>query len=526
MATPVAKIDSPTSAAGQAQALMRQEQANELIFAVVGHVGSGTTAVADQLQALLMDEKEGDKYDVHILKARKVILDWAKIRGKETPPEDKDDLNVVTRLQDLGDDMRKETTDNSVVARALVGEVRARRAERVGASLDDKPIPPDGKPRAYILDSIRHPAEVHLLRHVYQDAFVLIGVVCDEDVRRSRITSKYKNAGEGYAREFMQRDARAKPKYGQRVSDAFHLADYFVDNTVDRKDVKEWDLPDQLSRLRKIITHSEIMRPEISETAMSYAHAAAMRSACLSRQVGAALVDAEGNLIASGTNEVPSPGGGVYGRALHSDQDDRCALFARNDGAFRCSNTTEQNEIISDLIASIPELRDASPERMFLLPLNIRETRIGDLIEFSRAVHAEMDALLSAGRAGTSTVGSKLFVTTFPCHYCARHIVAAGVDEVQYIEPYPKSQAVKLHSDSITTTKVGRKPVSESGGKVLFRPFTGVAPRLYKRAFEKDRDLKNASSGIRELGSPDWGTAWHLRRLGYTELEALLAKPV
>lgn len=526
MASPVAKVLPGSDPGKHAQALMTEEHANELVFAVVGHVGSGTTAVAEQLRALLIDEAEGAKYEVHILKARKAILEWAGEQKKQLPKEDNADLNVVTALQDLGDQMRQETKDNSVVARSLVREIRRKRAESVGTSLDDKPVTPDGKPRAYILDSIRHPAEVHLLRHVYQDAFVLIGVVCDEDVRRQRITEKYKNAGGEYAREFMQRDARAKAKYGQRVSDAFHLADYFVDNTVSRQDVREWSLPEQLSRLRKIITHSEIMRPDMAETAMHYAQAAAMRSACLSRQVGAALVDAEGNLIASGTNEVPAAGGGVYGKSIDSEGDDRCAYSPRAGGGLTCSNTTEQNQIIADLIKAIPELRGAPGDRQFALPLEIRETRIGDLIEYSRAVHAEMDALLSAGRTGTSTVDSKLFVTTFPCHYCARHIVAAGVEEVQYIEPYPKSQAIKLHSDSITTTKKDRVIPPDPGGKVLFRPFTGVAPRLYKRAFEKDRDLKNGSTGARELGTPDWGTAWHLRRVGYTELEALLAKPM
>src|SRR5262249_28612530 len=135
----------------------------------------------------------------------------------------------------------------------------------------------------------------------------------------------------------------------------------------------------------------------------------------------------------------------------------------------------------------------------------LRDGRIGDLLEFSRAVHAEMDALLSAGRKGATTVGSRLFVTTFPCHYCARHIVSAGVDEVQFIEPYPKSQALTLHPDSIQFEKGKRNwfpPSSQrakgersdaegSGevGRVLFRPFTGVAPRMYRRAFQKDREL-------------------------------------
>ena len=126
---------------------------------------------------------------------------------------------------------------------------------------------------------------------------------------------------------------------------------------------------------------------------------------------------------------------------------------------------------------------------------------------------------MSAARQGMSTVGTRLFVTTFPCHNCARHIVAAGVDEVQFIEPYLKSRALPLHGDAITASRSGWRPPSsinsapvvrngkghagdaresqadDKAPQVLFRPFTGVAPRLYRRAFYKDRELKDSASG-------------------------------
>jgi dephospho-CoA kinase len=96
------------------------------------------------------------------------------------------------------------------------------------------PVLPDGVHRAYILDSLRHPAEVHLLRHVYQDAFVLIGVACEENKRMSRLLDKYPDAGKTRITEFMKRDADAQEKHGQKVADTFHLSDFFVDNTIDR----------------------------------------------------------------------------------------------------------------------------------------------------------------------------------------------------------------------------------------------------------------------------------------------------
>lgn len=529
----MASVPAPAKTAQQptpeSRSVVLREAANEFVFAVVGHVGSGTSEIANALKGLLeADSLAKGKFDTTILKARDVIADWAREKGESLPTTGRNDLTTVTVFQDLGDKMRHTTGDNAAVAKSLALTIRDVRAKKMGIeNPGTEPVRPDGNKRAYILDSIRHPAEIDLLRHVYQDAFVLIGVVCEEKRRLARLVKKYKNAGEEDAKVFMKRDAKAVEKHGQRVSDAFHLADFFVDNTVERilesgEPNPEWNINEELSRLIKIVTASEVVRPTISETAMHHAYGAGMRSACMSRQVGAALIDAKGNVVATGTNEAPKAGGGVYGEGFeHGAEDHRCVYRAI--GRY-CSNTVEQNAIVDELIKEIPELNNLDPIRKNALKAEIRRGRIGDLLEFSRAIHAEMDAVLSAGRTGVSTVGTRLFVTTFPCHYCARGIVAAGVDEVQYIEPYPKSRALHLHADAITDTSHEWTPPSGKGKKVLFHPFTGVAPRLYQRAFLKDRDLKDPMSGSHMIGDPDWATPWHLRRASYVELEAALAK--
>lgn len=511
--------------------------ANEMVVAVVGHVGSGTSEIAHTLEALLSTPSlPGGNYDTAILKARDEIEDWATAVGETIPTSDRNDLQTTFALQELGDLMRERSRDGSAVARALVKRIRLIRAQKTGGTIEkDAPVIPDGKRRAYILDAIRNPAEVHLLRHLYQDAFVLIGVVCDEKVRLERITKKYKNAGQQDAEDLMRRDARASSRLGQRVTDAFHLSDFFIDNTAPRiledgEPNGDWLVNDQLSRLVKIVNHSEIIRPTMEETAMHHAYSAAMRSACLSRQVGAALVDRTGNVVATGSNEVPRAGGGVYGESFETDRpdsagDNRCAYRRVNGKDPFCSSTVEQNLLVEKLIDSIQELKGLDPIRKKGLAQEIKRGGVGDILEFSRAVHAEMDALLSAAREQVTTVGTRLFVTTFPCHYCARHIVSAGVDEVQFIEPYPKSRALDLHADAIQVKSTGWIPPSEgNGGKVLFRPFVGVAPRMYRRAFLKDRELKDDAFGVLKIDQPDWGTAWHLRAASYAELEAKLAK--
>ena len=487
---------SSTGASGKApsRSILDRSAANELIFAVVGPVGSGTSQIARTLETLLCSSDYG--YDATILKARTIIEEKAENLGQ--PIRAKTGISCSQGLQDAGDLLRKTINDNAAVAIGFVNGIRTTRAKKQNTDLGKrKPIVPDGTKRAYILDSIRQPHEVALLRRVYQEAFCLIGVFCQEDERLRRLQYvKYTKAGSDDIKDFMQRDENAPEAYGQKVSDAFHLSDYFVDNTVTRfvthggqndEENPDWNLNDQLGRLVDILTRRRILRPWPEETGMFHAYGARMQSSCLSRQVGAALLDQHGAVVATGTNEVPRAGGGVYG-GIHApnqrgdpDPMDDFRCFVHNK---YCTNTREQNSIIEDLISSIDELgicKDKTDLRK-----RIRNSRIGQLLEFSRSVHAEMDALLSAGRSGITTVSTHLFVTTFPCHSCARHIVTAGVEEVQYIEPYLKSQAIPLHGDAIVTDPKkwrrsrDREPQHGSRPTVLFRAFTGVAPRVYR----------------------------------------------
>ena len=108
----------------------------------------------------------------------------------------------------------------------------------------------------------------------------------------------------------------------------------------------------------------------------------------------------------------------------------------------------------------------------------MKEAQLLDIIEFGRMIHAEMSALTDAARLGRSTAGTTLYCTTFPCHLCAKHIVAAGVRRVVFLEPYPKSNAQKLHGDSITLER-------DESSKVHFEPFMGISPRRYRDIFEK-----------------------------------------
>lgn len=127
-----------------------------------------------------------------------------------------------------------------------------------------------------------------------------------------------------------------------------------------------------------------------------------------------------------------------------------------------------------------------------------------DITEYGRAVHAEMSVLMAAVRVGSSVRGATLYCTTFPCHSCARPIVAAGIRRVVFVEAYPKSKAAKLHGDVMTLvdedsgeTTLASLTEKLAHRRTEFAPFPGVGPRRYF-----DLILHEAGDGVsdRALG--------------------------
>jgi len=89
-----------------------------------------------------------------------------------------------------------------------------------------------------------------------------------------------------------------------------------------------------------------------------------------------------------------------------------------------------------------------------------------------------MVTICDAARLGKRLKDCILYVTTFPCHNCTKHILAAAIKTVFYLEPYPKSRAKQLHSNEIEIERT-------SSNKVSFLPFLGISPFRYRDIFEK-----------------------------------------
>ncbi|MET2547967.1 anti-phage dCTP deaminase [Ralstonia pseudosolanacearum] len=467
--------------------VLERRASKELVIAFMGPAGCGLPRVITECEGSL----RGMGYDV----VRVKLSDFIKKNDDQWRKEVlAGDVGVDYLENQTGGNVLRRDHDKDILAQYAVNLIARSKIAKDKNSADRA----HELPRvAYLVDQIKHPEEASLLRLIYRNLFYLIGVLSTEGHRLARL--KDSGLEEAVAKRIMERDRKEVDKNGQQLEKAFKLADYFIQHPLGRDDA----VPKQISRFLRLVHGHNSVTPTKHEHAMYVAHATGLRSACFSRQVGAAILDARGKLLGVGCNDVPQYGGGLY--TVESKDDKRCANL---DGKI-CENDSQKSlrrdKIKEGLISAFPkiiqdeEIRGKLEEKVdAIVELAYQNSGIPDLIEFSRAVHAEMDAIVSVARqGGVSTVGSTLYTTTFPCHNCARHIVAAGIDTVYYIEPYEKSLALISHSDSITVLDHDGEidgQAYEGGGieiggqedKVKFIHFAGVAPRLYAEFFFRD----------------------------------------
>ena len=449
-------------------------KSSEIIIGFVGPIGCGISQVIDDFSQVLLE------------KGYKEIV---KIKLSEFLSKSIDDGTIETEglisgcarfkryrsLQEAGKSIRISTNNMAILAEYAASEIaldRARRNEHIIKVNNLSPSIP-GKV-AYLIDQLKRPEEVALLRAIYRNLFYTVGITRTSDKRDRSLQDEMMDPTE--VSNLILIDKNESEKYGQKVDKTLHLADYFFRNEPDEAPTRKANI----ERFLALIHGDKSITPTYSEQGMYAAYFAGLRSACLSRQVGAAIATTTGEIISTGCNDVPKAGGGLYTEGVKPDS--RCM---HRDNAF-CYNDKHKNKIKDQIGLLLEETIKnvggnlSKMQREKFLDEMYQNTGLGSLIEFSRAVHAEMDAIITLARIGGAGLkNATLYTTTFPCHSCARHIVAARITKVVYIEPYEKSLAKDLHSDAIVFDAID----DGESKHVKFIHFNGVAPARFHLLF-------------------------------------------
>ncbi len=385
----------------------------------------------------------------------------------------------------------------------------------------------------FVVDCLRNPYEVMYLRREFAN-FFLLSLFAEEPTRRERIISLARHrVGHDLAAEetkailsaFEEADKRDSGRtvkneealYKQDVTRCVAMSDIAISNDT------QWTSPDATAvedlcrkslRLLCLILSPGCTKPNNHEMFMNLAYTMAVKSNCISRQVGAVIVGPEGYVVGAGWNDTGKGRVSCGLRAIRDlereefravadamckegeDYDTLIDRLAQKIGGSAQNDHAKQLCFcLKDLLAerkAIPAQKERlkralgvedeeakvtllEPERQFLnkaVEEDIAEEPPHQL-EYCLALHAEENAILQSAKiGGLGLQGSTIYVTCQPCTLCAKKIQQVGISTVIYTQAYPKSMP----------------DIYMAGVKA--QQFEGVKPRGYVRLFMPYHDQK------------------------------------
>ncbi len=234
--------------------------------------------------------------------------------------------------------------------------------------------------RNYVIDSIRHPAEVEVLR-ARTSRFKLLWVNADEAVRLERLRARGRGGDPTTLerlRELEGRELASSDPAAQQLLAVRDLADFTIENDASLEQLH--------GRLRELLEqHAFFERPSWDEYFMSIARVVASRSNCVKRKV-AAVITRDLRIISTGYNGTP-----------------RGTRNCNEGGCPRCNSFAEGGTRLEDCLCS----------------------------------HGEENAITQAAYHGVTVQGGTLYTTFSPCLICTKMIINAGLTEVVYNAAYP-----------------------------------------------------------------------------------------
>jgi deoxycytidylate deaminase len=442
---------------------------SEIFIGLVGPVGVNLHSVQDSIASALK------KLDYTCVEIK--LSDWI---SEHCDVDSSNDYLKLKGLMEEGSNCRRLSESGEFLALYGVKRVWQFREAEMGL-YEDSNIPRIKPSTCYFFNQLKHPDEVRILRWLYGASFYLVGVYAPLSLRTKNLSQRINKTSELTVQECDEKAVElidldysesSADDYGQSIQKTFPLSDVFFNENSRR-------LKESVERFVELMFSNPFHTPTKDEQGISLARTAALRSADLARQIGAAITTTRGEVVSIGCNDAPRPEGGQYW-AEDDDLPDKRDFQLGYD-----SNDRAKHDLLVDLLEKIAAegALQGSAEDLATGAVKkdnkLATARLFDVIEYFRSVHAEMAALIDAARRGISVKGCTMYATTFPCHECAKHIVAAGIPRVVYIEPYPKSRALELFDDAIVLDERASGDV-----RTTFESFVGIAPRKFADLFE------------------------------------------
>jgi len=282
----------------------------------------------------------------------------------------------------LSDVIRRHLEEQGVAETRdrMIDAGRAIRAEKgpggLAEMLADKII----SDRNYVVDSIRHPAEVEVLRS-RTPHFHLIWVDAPAEIRLDRINERGR-AGDATTLEELRaqegRELGSDDPAAQQLLAVKDLADTIL--------VNDGSITELHGKLQEVLEASLFFeRPSWDEYFMSIARVVATRSNCVKRKV-ASVITRDRRIVSTGYNGTP-----------------RGVRNCNEGGCPRCNSFAQGGTRLDECLCS----------------------------------HGEENAITQVAYHGVSVKDATIYTTLSPCLICTKMIINVGIIEVVYNARYP-----------------------------------------------------------------------------------------
>ncbi len=285
----------------------------------------------------------------------------------------------------LSDEIREEIRRRGrEITREVLIEVGNELRDKYGPGvLAERILQKLGRDGNYVVDSIRNPVEVEVLRR--REDFAFLAVEADQGIRFERSRLRGREGAALSLEQFAAEEAKeldSPDPAKQQLIATRKLTDIFITNNGTLEEMHR-SLDDLIPRMM-----GSQRRPDWDEYFMSIAQVVASRSNCMKRKVAAIIVK-DRRIISTGYNGTP-----------------RGARNCNEGGCPRCNSMTKSGTGLEECLCS----------------------------------HGEENAITQAAYHGTSLKGSTLYTTFAPCLLCTKMIINSGIAEVVYNQDYPLNE--------------------------------------------------------------------------------------
>ncbi len=281
----------------------------------------------------------------------------------------------------LSDILRDEliSRQKEITRQALIDIGNELRAEHGAGTLAERTLAKLDPEAHAVIDSIRNPFEVEVLRR--RKDFHLLSIEADSLVRFDRIKGRGRENDPHTYESFLEieaKEAQTPDPATQQLNRTAAMADAVVYNngTLD-------ELRDQVRQVVQALA-ANLTRPSWDRYFMDIARVVSLRGNCIKRKIAAVIVK-DRRIISTGYNGTP-----------------RGIINCNEGGCPRCNCFGTSGEKLDECLCS----------------------------------HAEENAIVQAAYHGVSIKGATLYTTYSPCLICTKMIINSGIAEVVYDKAY------------------------------------------------------------------------------------------